>query len=56
MALRESEERFRQLTKNLNSVSRMREPQNNQVIYIFPSCKKNWAVTAINYGHHPTFS
>lgn len=42
IALRESEERFRQLAENIGSVFWMRDLETNQVIYISPSYEKIW--------------
>ncbi|MGB3511724.1 MAG: PAS domain-containing protein [Microcoleaceae cyanobacterium] len=42
IALRESEERFRQLAENIDSVFWMRDIYSNQIIYISPSYEKIW--------------
>ncbi|MBW4617910.1 MAG: PAS domain S-box protein [Cyanosarcina radialis HA8281-LM2] len=39
-ALRESEERFRQLTENINAVFWMTNLERNQIIYLSPACEQ----------------
>ncbi|MEO8522451.1 MAG: PAS domain-containing protein, partial [Acidobacteriota bacterium] len=44
-ALRESEERFRQLAENIQEVFWMTEPSSRQVIYVSPAFEKVWGRT-----------
>ena len=41
-ALRESEERFRQVVENMNEVFWMAEPVKNKMLYVSPAYKKIW--------------
>jgi PAS domain S-box-containing protein len=41
-ALRESEERFRQLAENINAVFWMSDPQKDQVLYVSPAYEAVW--------------
>ena len=40
--LRASEERFRQLAENIHEVFWIREPNQQQIIYVSPACEKIW--------------
>ncbi|MEG5060038.1 PAS domain S-box protein [Microcoleus sp. A2-C5] len=40
--LRASEERFRQLAENIHEVFWIREPNQQQIIYVSPACQKIW--------------
>ncbi len=40
--LRASEERFRQLAENIHEVFWIREPHNQQIVYVSPACEKIW--------------
>jgi len=42
LALRQSEERFRQLAENINAVFWMTNPAKNQMIYVSPAYEKIW--------------
>ena len=44
-ALRESEERFRQLAENLNEVFWLGSPDWNEVIYVSPAYEDNWGLS-----------
>ncbi|GET43064.1 PAS domain-containing sensor histidine kinase [Microseira wollei] len=44
-ALQESEERFRQLAENIESVFWMTDPNKNQMIYVSPAYEKIWGRT-----------
>jgi PAS domain S-box-containing protein len=40
--LRASEERFRQLAENIHEVFWIREPYDQQIVYVSPACEKIW--------------
>ena len=44
--LRASEERFRQLAENIHEVFWIREPHNQQIVYVSPACDKIWNLSS----------
>lgn len=53
LALRDSEERFRQLAENIDEVFWMTNPDNSQVIYISPAFEKIWGRTCESLYQEP---
>jgi PAS domain S-box-containing protein len=52
-ALRESEEKFRQIAENLGEVVWMSDPSTSQMLYINPSCEKIWGCTCQSLYEQP---
>ncbi|MEB3283094.1 MAG: PAS domain S-box protein [Lyngbya sp.] len=52
-ALRQSEERFRQLAENIESIFWMIDPQKQQVIYVSPAYEKIWGRSRQELYHQP---
>jgi PAS domain-containing protein len=51
--LRESEERFRQLTENISEVFWMTDPAHKEVLYVSPAYQKIWGRTCEDLLQHP---
>ncbi len=54
-ALRESEERFRQLAENIESIFWMIDPQQQKTIYVSPAYEKVWGRSRQELYHQPLF-
>ncbi len=52
--LRESEEKFRQLAENIESVFWMTDPEKHQMIYVSPAYEKIWGRTCRELDQKPT--
>ncbi|WDT74888.1 MAG: EAL domain-containing protein [Candidatus Manganitrophus sp.] len=54
VALRQSEERFRQITENITEVFWMSSPDKNDILYISPGYEKVWGRTCEGLYRRPT--
>lgn len=52
-ALRESEERFRQVTENIKDVFWMSDPEKNQILYVSPAYEEIWGRTCASLYASP---
>jgi PAS domain S-box-containing protein len=52
-ALRESEEKFRQLAESINQVFWMRDPDAKHVLYVSPAYEKVWGRSSASLLEHP---
>jgi PAS domain S-box-containing protein len=52
-ALRQSEERFRQLAENINEVFWMTDPQTTQLLYISPAYERVWGRSCQSLNENP---
>ncbi|MCU0515297.1 MAG: PAS domain S-box protein [Oscillatoria sp. Prado101] len=54
IALRESEERFRQIAENVHQLFWMTDPEKNQIIYVSPAYETIWGQTIAELYARPT--